>query len=89
MTALQAGSWTGYHPLSGNEIEVFQVALKGFVGVHYEPLEVDSQLVHGINYRYLCNASRPGSSATWKAIVSIYAPLPNEGEPHITEIDKI
>lgn len=89
MTAQEhlVGGWTPYHPLTPKDKEVFKEALGGFVGVNYTPEEVSSQVVNGTNYRYLSKASLPGSSASWQAIVEIYAPI--NGKPHITQIHRI
>lgn len=89
MTAQEqlVGGWTPYHKLTPKDQEVFKEALVGFVGVSYEPEEVSSQVVHGTNYRYLSKAALPGSTASWKAIVEVYAPI--EGRPHITQIHRI
>ncbi|WP_087024208.1 hypothetical protein [Thaumasiovibrio subtropicus] len=82
------GGWTQYRPLTPEDHAVFDTALKGFVGVNYQPTEVSSQVVAGINYRYKCNASLPGPEIMeWEAVVEIFKPL--EGQPHITNIHKI
>ncbi len=81
------GGWTPYHQLDAQDKKVFQEALTGFVGVHYTPLEVSTQVVNGTNYRYLSNAQVPGTELVYKVIVSIYAPL--NGAPHVTEIHRI
>lgn len=81
------GGWLPYHPLTAQDKKVFEEALKGFVGVHYTPLEVSTQVVNGTNYRYLSNAQVPGTEVIYKVIVSIYAPL--QGAPHITGIQQL
>ncbi len=81
------GGWTPYHELTPKDREVFKEALAGFVGVHYTPEKVSTQVVNGTNYRYLSKATVPGSSDSWQAVVEIYAPI--KGKPHITQIHRI
>lgn len=81
------GGWTPYHELTPKDQEVFKQALEGFVGVHYTPELVSSQIVNGTNYRYKAEATQPGSPNSWQAIVEIYAPI--NGKPHITQIIRI
>ncbi|MGE7955622.1 hypothetical protein ACQKQA_03315 [Pseudomonas sp. NPDC089530] len=81
------GGWTPYHELTPKDKEVFKEALAGFVGVHYTPEKVSTQVVNGTNYRYLSKATLPGSSDSWQAVVEIYAPI--KGKPHITQIHRI
>ncbi|WP_336981144.1 MULTISPECIES: hypothetical protein [unclassified Cedecea] len=86
---LLPGGWTAYHPLTAQDRKVFEKALNGHLGVDYEPQKVKTQVVAGTNYRFLCEASVPPSTAVWEAIVEIYAPLPGQGAPHITQIIRI
>ncbi|WP_418263801.1 hypothetical protein [Flavobacterium faecale] len=81
------GGWSAFHALTPQDQEIFNQALKGFVGVSYTPTAVSTQIVAGTNYRYKCNASMAPSEVIWEAIVEIYAPL--EGQPHITGIVRI
>ncbi|AKA23856.1 hypothetical protein [Pseudomonas chlororaphis] len=89
MTAQEnfVGGWTPYHKLTPKDQEVFKEALAGFVGVHYTPELVSTQVVNGTNYRYQSKATLPGSSESWQAVVEIYAPI--KGKPHITQIHRI
>lgn len=85
--ATLVGGWSVYHPLTPEDQLVFNEALSGFVGVHYEPSEVSTQLVNGTNYRFKCNASVPPADVIWQAIVEIYKPI--NGKPHIVSIIRI
>lgn len=85
--AAVVGGWSQYHSLSAEDKEVFDEAMKGFVGVKYTPETVSTQVVAGMNYRFKCDASMPPSDATWEAVVEIYNPL--DGAPHIVGITKI
>ncbi len=82
-----AGGWTAYHDLTREDKKEFDKALKGFVGVHYTPESVSTQVVAGMNYRFKCESSIPPAEVIWESIVEIYQPL--KGDPHITGIVKI
>ncbi|MGE4512790.1 hypothetical protein SAMN05421846_10417 [Chryseobacterium taeanense] len=81
------GGWTAFHPLTPEDWKVFEEAMHGFVGVKYTPLEVSTQVVNGMNYRYKCDASMPPSDVIWQAIVEIYQPT--DGKPHVVAITRI
>lgn len=81
------GGWTAYHDLSAEDKVVFDEALKGFVGVHYLPYSVSTQVVAGINYRFKCTASIPPSDVMWEVIIEIFKPL--TGDPHIVSITRV
>lgn len=81
------GGWTPYHALTPEDKAVFQEALAGFVGVHYTPNTVSTQVVAGTNYRFKCTASIPPAEVVWEAIVEIFQPL--KGKPYITGIVRI
>jgi len=84
---LTIGGWTAYHSLTQEDQQVFDEALRGFVGVKYSPTEVSTQLVNGTNYRFKCTATMPPADVIWNAIVEIYKPI--EGQPHIVAITRI
>jgi len=80
------GAYTAYRTeISKEEMNVFNTAIKGIVGVKYTPLTVSTQVVSGINYRFFCNAIGIYPNALNEgAIVEIYQP--SNGIPHITSI---
>jgi hypothetical protein len=81
------GGWSPYHPLTAKDKEVFDEAMKGFVGVKYTPNTVSTQVVAGTNYRFKCTASMPPALVVWEAIVEIYQPL--NGAPYVTGIVRL
>jgi len=81
------GGWSTYHNLTPQDQQVFNEAMKGFVGVKYTPNTVSTQVVAGMNYRFKCTASMPPSDVVWEAMVEIFQPL--EGTPYITGIVRI
>lgn len=82
------GAYTAYSTqISTEEMNVFNQALEGLLGVDYTPLAVSTQVVAGMNYKFFCNAKGVYPNAIDEgAIVTIYQPL--EGQPHITSIIK-
>lgn len=81
------GGWTGFHKPTIENLEVFKQALKGYVGVKYNPTAVATQVVAGTNYRFKCTASIPPSEIVYEAIVEIFKPL--KGDPHVVKITRI
>ncbi|WP_332879177.1 hypothetical protein [Massilia sp. S19_KUP03_FR1] len=81
------GGWTPYHGVTPADAAVFKTALNGFVGVHYSPTAVSTQVVAGENFRYKCTASIPPADVMWEAVVEIYQPL--NGPAYITGIHRI
>lgn len=83
------GAWTPFScKITKEASEVFDAAFKGFVGVSYKPVAFATQVVNGVNYSFLCNATAVYPDApNQAAIVNIYKPL--DGPAHITEIRKI
>lgn len=84
---VSVGGWSPYHPLTAQNQEVFDQAMKGFVGVKYTPNTVSTQVVAGTNYRFKCTASMPPSEVVWEAIVEIFQPL--NGKPYVTGIVRL
>lgn len=85
-----AGGWGSEHPLTEEDLQVFNEAMKNFTGVRYSPVSVQSQVVKGINYRFLCEATTvTREPQTYQAIVSVYKPLPGEGKASIKAITHV
>ncbi|BCL73292.1 hypothetical protein VINI7043_18434 [Vibrio nigripulchritudo ATCC 27043] len=88
MSRFALGGWSNFRQLNLEDKSVFNSAFDGFVGVHYEPFEVQTQVVAGVNYRYLCKANRVNEPALhFFAWVSIFTPL--DGGAYITNIQRI
>lgn len=77
--------WSSWEPLTPDSLAVFETATFGFFGVKYTPLEVSTQSVAGISYRFICEAKvlSPDSQA-YKMMMEIFKPL--KGGPIITNI---
>ena len=86
-----AGGW--YEPESPavtDELKaVFDKAMEGFTGVGYVPVAlVAQQVVAGMNYRFLCEATTvvPGAETDY-ALVTVYKDL--DGNAEITEVVRL
>ena len=87
-TTTVVGEWTAFAKPTAVELEVFNEATKGFVGVKYTPEKVSSQVVEGMNYRFICKAV-PATldPLAFQAMVQIYAAIGKT--PVITHINPI
>ena len=48
-----------------------------------------TQVVAGTNYRFVCKAREKGRRGKrFDAVIVIYKPLPGQGEPRITSIER-
>lgn len=67
--------------------KTFDTALSGVLGKVYEPVAVSAQLVAGMNYKFFCNAKVVGpDDYNSAAIVSVYQPLPGQGDAVVKSI---
>ena len=82
--AVILGGWTQYRPLTEKDQKVFNEAMKGIIGVIYNPLEVSIQIVNGTNFRFKCSASIPSSELIYAATVDIHEAI--GGTPEVTDI---
>ena len=81
------GGWTPKRKPTEEDMLVFNEPMEGFVGVKYTPLGVQSQLVAGSNYRFLCNATTVTPDPhTFLTIVFVFKPLPGEEKARIMAI---
>lgn len=82
------GGWTIHDSITAEDMSVFDAAMKGIVGVDYEPIAVATQVVNGTNYCFICKTKVVVPVATaGMAKVIIYKPL--QGDPIIISIEKI
>ncbi|MCL1127917.1 hypothetical protein [Shewanella surugensis] len=82
------GGWSPWGPLTAESLEVFDAATSRLLGVKYTPLEVSTQVVAGVNYRFICEARVVIPHAQpYRVMMEIFQPL--EGEPIITNIRTI
>ncbi len=91
MTNAMPGRWTPYSCRISKEAgEIFDKVLQGLTGVKYEALSVATQVVAGTNYSFFCNAQIVYPKAPYyPVLIEVYAPLPGQGDPHITQIKNL
>jgi hypothetical protein len=77
MSTTKPGGWTEYgSKISADAMLAFKEALGGLIGVNYTPLAVASQVVSGINYRFLADAQVVYPDAPhYAAFIQIYKPI--------------
>ena len=84
------GEWTARRPLTSEDLQVFEQATRGLCGVKYTPLEVATQVVAGINYRFVCLAETVTAVVKrYHAEITVFKPLPGQGDVSITEITRL
>lgn len=69
------GGFTPYHDVTCKDLTIFHEATKTLRGATYKPFLAATQLVHGVNYRFICNTtimSRPPRNII--TMVSIFDP---------------
>jgi hypothetical protein len=83
------GGWQNWQFTVTRKTEaILHEATKPLLGVSYKGLAVDTQLVAGMNYCFLCEAEVSIVKASpYPALVWIYQPL--QGSPHVEEIQVI
>jgi hypothetical protein len=83
------GGWTAWNfTLSAEAKEVFDVALKGLLGMQYTPLAFATQVVAGTNYCFLCKAKVVYPNAPDR-VVELYILKPLDGPSHIVKITEV
>lgn len=81
------GGYTAFRTMKEEEKTLFTKTMN-LKGVNYTPLAVATQVVSGINYKFLCEAKVVIPEAVpYNTLVTVYAPL--QGEPVITEIKNL
>ena len=87
---VMTGGYTEQRPLSEQEQALFHQLMQGLTGVAYTPESVATQVVAGINYRFVCKARTVTlDPETYQAEVTVYQPLPGQGEARITSIKRL
>ena len=84
------GGYTGEREPNDEEYQLFREVTDTMEGMTFTPLTVRTQVVAGINYRFYCRFSdgseENNPSHCW---LTIYKPLPGQGEPKVTSIEKV
>lgn len=82
------GGFTCFRKIEKEELDLFDKALQGMVGVGRTPLAVATQIVNGTNFAFLSYAKGvyPDAEA-YNDITVIYKPI--NGEPIVKEVKKV
>jgi len=82
---VQPGGWSDFLLLDGHDVEIFQKAMQGLVGMNYTPVLVAKQVVNGMNYRFFCATKTVTEKPVYGfAMVNIYAE--RDKEPKLESI---
>jgi hypothetical protein len=82
------GGYSADRALTKEDLEVFNKAMNGLVGVVYEPTLVSTQVVAGMNYRFTTTATIVYPNAEpYTAYVYVFKSL--EGSVELIEIIKV
>lgn len=88
--SVMPGGYTEQRPLSEPDSALFRRVTENLTGVEYTPESVATQVVAGLNYRFICTARTVTlHPETYRAAITVYRPLPGRGEPEITEIKRL
>lgn len=79
--------YTKFRMFTDDERKLLEEAIKGLVGVNYEPIAVTTQVVSGIDYKFFCNKiiitpyglEEPSSGPNKASFVTVYK---DTQEPH-------
>lgn len=83
------GGYTRQRSITDDEREMFDRAVAEIGDIEYKPRSVATQVVAGTNYRFVCKARETAKGGKrFDAVIVIYKPLPGQGDPRITSIER-
>ena len=84
------GGYSGIREPDMDEYQFFREVTDTVKGMTFTPLTVQTQVVAGINYKFYCRFSDGSEEySPGHCYLTIYKPLPGQGKPVITSIEKI
>lgn len=90
--AQSVGGYTEARRLKDNEKELFDKYVARIGDVEYEAMNVATQVVAGVNYRFLCKGREVKADGSrgkkFYAVIVLHKPLPDRGEPRIISIER-
>lgn len=90
--ALIVGGYSATRSLTDEEEVMFKQVTANLKGAEYEPENVSTQIVAGINYRFLCTArlidENGKKGKRCYAVIVIHKPLNPEQQPRILSIER-
>jgi len=82
------GGYSAERDVTPEDLELFNQAMEGLVGVVYEPTKVATQVVAGMNYRFTATATPVvPNPEPYTVHITIFKPL--EGAPELSGIERI
>ena len=84
-----SGGWTIQEPVSEENKEVLDIALKGFVGSTFEPLIVATQVVNGVNYVFIAKSTTVTFPAKTGLVKMYVTATPAGQKPILINIETI
>lgn len=84
------GGYSGIREPDMDEYQLFREVTDKVEGMTFTPLTVQTQVVAGINYKFYCRFCDGSEEySPGHCYLTIYKPLPGQGEPTITSIEKL
>ena len=84
------GGYSGVREPDMDEYQLFREVTDKVEGMTFTPLTVQTQVVAGINYKFYCRFCDGSEEySPGHCYLTIYKPLPGQGEPVITSIEKM
>ena len=87
---LVCGGYTEEREPNDDEYQLFRKVTDAMEGMTFTPLTVQTQVVAGINYKFYCRfcdgSEEYSPGHCW---LTIYKPLPGQGEPKVTSLEKV
>lgn len=94
------GAFGNQREIEDGEMDLFRKTLAEAGGeIVYTPLSVSTQVVAGINYKFYCRFEDKSDGIQRKSAddsdkygycwVTIYKPLPGQGDPKVTKVEKV
>ena len=86
------GGYSEMRKPTAEELALFERATATLVGAEYKPMSVATQIVAGVNYRFLCKARKVDDAGKrgkrFYAVIVVHKPLVGQGEERILSIEK-
>lgn len=85
-----SGGYTEQRALTDDERLLFGEVTREMDGADYVPESVATQVVAGTNYRFRCKVKTlTPKPETYRAEITVFKPLPGQGDPRITQISRL
>lgn len=84
------GGYSEVREPSDEEYQLFREVTDKMEGMSFTPLSVQTQVVAGLNYKFYCRFSDgTAENSPGHCYLTIYKPLPGQGEPKVTSMEKV